>query len=161
MDLLQTAEALKQDPPARAAAKRVLANLSAPRRGIGLGQEALPDFLWRPIPGTATVRASGRFPHFTELWLGNGARPDLKESTDEAWWLGQEAWPTGAKSPDITNFELAVYPVTGAQCRPFVEQGYREDRWWSEAGGVTVVIERSPIFGMTRSGRWIITRWGV
>jgi len=35
----------------------------------------------------------------------------------------------------IANFELAAYPVTVAQFRPFIEQGgYQEDRYWSEAG---------------------------
>ena len=126
--LLQTMEALKQDAPARAAAGRALANLDDPRQGIDLGQDSLPDFQWVRIPGTAAVRTSGRFPNFTGLRLGNGARPD-PEARDE------ENWTVSAEPLELQEFELAVYPVTVAQFRPFVEQGgYREDRYWSKTG---------------------------
>ncbi len=132
--LLQASSALRDAHQDRAAVGRALARVGDPRPGVGLGAEGLPDFQWVRIPGTATVRANGQFPNFTGLRLGNGARPDLEESTDKTWWLGKEDWPASAKSPDITDFELAVYPVTVAQFRPFVERGYHEDRWWSEAG---------------------------
>lgn len=97
------------------------------RPGVGL-RDGLPDFLWARIPGTRTVRASGQFPGFTGLRLGNGAKPD-SEATDD------ENWPATAAPLDIADFDLAAYPVTVAQFKPFVEQGgYRESRYWSEDG---------------------------
>ena len=122
------------------------------------GRMSLPDFQWVRISGTAAVQSSGLFPGFAGLRLGNDVRPDLKESIDKTWWLGKEDWPADAKPLDIADFELAVYPVTVAQFRPFVEQGYREDRWWSEAGRQTAVIRRSPTYGMIRFGLWTIIR---
>ncbi|MFO1432820.1 MAG: SUMF1/EgtB/PvdO family nonheme iron enzyme [Candidatus Competibacteraceae bacterium] len=127
VDLLQTAEALKQDPLARAAAGRALANLGDPRRGIGVGLDGLPDFQWVRILGTGTVQASGQFPQFIGLRLGNGAKPDSEARDDEN-------WPVSADPLELQDFELAAYPVTVAQFRPFVEQGgYQEDRYWSKA----------------------------
>jgi formylglycine-generating enzyme required for sulfatase activity len=128
VDLLQTPTALQQDQPARATAGRDLATLGDPRRGVALGSDNLPDFQWVRIPGTVTVQASSRFPNFTGLKLGNGAKPDPEARDDEA-------WPADAKPLAIADFELAAYPLTVAQFKPFVEQnGYREDHWWSEAG---------------------------
>jgi formylglycine-generating enzyme required for sulfatase activity len=124
--LLQTPAALRHDPPARAEAGRALAWLGDPRPGVGL-REGLPDFQWVRIPGTAAVRTSGRFPNFTGLRLGNGAKPDSEA-------LDNENWSASAEPLELQDFELAVYAVTVAQFRPFVVQGYCEDRWWSEAG---------------------------
>ncbi|MCC9000826.1 MAG: SUMF1/EgtB/PvdO family nonheme iron enzyme [Candidatus Contendobacter sp.] len=127
VDLLQTPTALQQDQPARATAGRDLATLGDPRDGIGL-RNGLPDLLWVRIPGTATVQASRRFPQFAGLRLGNGVKPDPEAGNDET-------WLAGAEPLEIADFELAVYPVTVAQFRPFVEQnGYVEDRYWSEVG---------------------------
>jgi formylglycine-generating enzyme required for sulfatase activity len=111
----------------RGRAGRALATLSDPRPGIRLKKDGLPDLLWVRIPGTATVQASGRFPNFTGLRLGNGAKPD-SEARDN------ENWPTGKDPLEIADFELTAYPLTVAQFRPFVLQGYHEDRWWSAAG---------------------------
>ena len=109
-------ETMQQDKtvPAetRGRAGRALATLGDPRPGIGLNGEGLPDLRWVRIPGTAVVRESGQFPGFKELQLGDKAKP-----------------------LEIADFELAVYPATVAQFRPFVEQGgYREDRYWSKTG---------------------------
>ena len=80
------------------------------------------------IPGTQTVRDSGRFPEFTGLRLGNGAKLDY-EARDN------ENLPADAAPLEVADFELAAYPVTVAQFEPFVEQGgYREKRYWSEDG---------------------------
>ncbi|MDG4598107.1 MAG: SUMF1/EgtB/PvdO family nonheme iron enzyme [Candidatus Contendobacter sp.] len=126
--LVETPAALRQDAPARAAIGRVLAALGDPRPGVGLGSDDLPDVLWVRIPGTRAVRASGRFPGFTGLRLGNGAKPDSEASEDEN-------WPADAAPLEVVDFELAAYPVTVAQFRPFVEQdGYREERYWSANG---------------------------
>ncbi len=127
VDLLQTSKALQNDPPARATAGRVLANLDDPRRGVCVKEDGLPDLLWVRIPGTEPVRTSGRFPNFTGLRLGSGARQDSEARRDEN-------WLPNAAPLEIADFELAVYPVTVAQFRPFVEQGYREERWWSDSG---------------------------
>ncbi len=128
VDLLQTLPALQQDQPARASAGCDLAILGDPRPSVVKSRsDGLPDFQWVRIPGTAAVRTSGRFPNFTGLRLGNGARPD-SEAFDN------ENWPASAEPLELQDFELAVYPVTVAQFRPFVAQGYREDRWWSEVG---------------------------
>ena len=119
--LVETPAALRQEPQARATVGRVLAALGDPRPGVGLGPDGLPDVLWVRIPGTRTVRASGQFPDFTGLRLGNGAEPDSESD-------GNENWPADAAPLDIADFELAAYPVTVAQFKPFVEQsGYRED----------------------------------
>jgi len=104
-----------------------LARLGDSRPGVGL-KNGLPDLLWVRIPGTATVRASGRFPNFTELRLGNDAKLDSEADSDEN-------WPENAEPMEITDFELAAYPLTIAQFKPFLEQGsYQEDRYWSEVG---------------------------
>jgi formylglycine-generating enzyme required for sulfatase activity len=88
-----------------------LALLGDTRPGIGLRAEGLPDFRWASIPGTEAVRASRRFPNFTGFRLGEGVRLEIKA------------------------FELAIYPVTVAQFRPFVEQGgYQDDHYWSKTG---------------------------
>ncbi len=117
VELMQTQAALRLDQPARAAVGRVLANLGDPRPGVGV-RDGLPDLLWARIPGTQAVRDSGQFPGFSGLRLGDG-----------------ENWPAGAKPLELADFELAVYPLTVAQYRPFVQEGgYREDRWWTEAG---------------------------
>ncbi len=126
--LVETPAALRQDAPARAAVGRVLAALGDPRPGVGLGSGGLPDICWVRVPGTRTVRASGRFPGFTGLRLGNGAKPDPEAHDDEN-------WPADAAPLEIADFELAAYPVTVAQFRPFVEQGgYREQHYWSPDG---------------------------
>jgi formylglycine-generating enzyme required for sulfatase activity len=74
-----------------------------------------PHFLWVRVPGTQTFRASGQFPGFTGLRLGNGAKPDPEAGNDEN-------WPADAAPLEIADFELAAYPVTVAQFKPFVEQ---------------------------------------
>ena len=86
---------------------------------------------WARIPGTTEVKESGKFPNFTGLRLGNGARPDPDPDPESQ---PDETWLAGTPPLEIETFELAVYPVTVAQFRPFVEQGYRDDHWWSEAG---------------------------
>ena len=98
------------------------------RPGVGLRSDGLPDMRWVRIPGTQAVRDSGQFPGFAGLRLGNGAKPDSEASENES-------WPADAAPLEIADFELAAYPVTVAQFRPFVEQGgYREERYWSEDG---------------------------
>ncbi len=102
------------DVPAewRGRAGRALATLGDLRPGVGLREDGLPDLCWVKIPGTAAVRKSNRFPSFKGLKLG--------EST---------------KRLEIADFELAVYPLTMAQFRPFVERGgYQKDRYWSKTG---------------------------
>ena len=105
----------------------MLAAVGDSRPGVDL-RDGLPDLAWVRIPGTGSVWNSGRFPQFTGLRLGNGAKPD-PEARDN------ENWPTSAEPLELQDFELAVYPVTVAQFRPFVEQGgYGEERYWSKAG---------------------------
>jgi formylglycine-generating enzyme required for sulfatase activity len=113
----------------RCRAGRTLAVLGDPRPGVGLKKEdGFPDLAWARIPGTATVRESGRFPDFKGLKLGKGAKPDREADRDET-------WPQQAAPLEIVAFELAVYPVTVAQFRPFVEAGgYGEKSFWSEGG---------------------------
>lgn len=125
--LVETPAALRQEPQARAAVGRVLAALGDCRSGVGL-RDGLPDIRWVRIPGTRAVRDSGRFPGFAGLRLGNGAKPDAEAGNNEN-------WPADAVPLEIADFELAAYPVTVAQFRPFVEQdGYREKRYWSADG---------------------------
>jgi formylglycine-generating enzyme required for sulfatase activity len=116
-------------PPERDYLWRTLGRLGFDDRpGVGLGSDGLPDIRWVRIPGAHTVRASGQFPGFTGLCLGNGAKPD-PEAGDE------ENWPADTLPLDIAGFELAAYPVTVAQFKPFVKQdGYREAHYWSEDG---------------------------
>ncbi|MDS4069790.1 MAG: SUMF1/EgtB/PvdO family nonheme iron enzyme, partial [Candidatus Competibacter sp.] len=74
------------------------------------------------------MRESGRFPGFEGLKLGKGAKRDPEAGRDET-------WPRKAAPLEIAGFELAVYPVTAAQFRPFVEAGgYREKSFWSQNG---------------------------
>jgi formylglycine-generating enzyme required for sulfatase activity len=129
VDLLQTPSALRQDQPARASAGCDLAILGDPRPGVVRpGVDGLPDFQWIRIPGTATVRESRRFPNFTGLRLGKGAKPDPEAQHNEN-------WPALVEPLELQEFELTVYPVTVAQFRPFIEQGgHREDRYWSKTG---------------------------
>jgi formylglycine-generating enzyme required for sulfatase activity len=62
------------------------------------------------------------------LRLGNGAKLDPEAQSNEN-------WPADAPPLEIADFELAAYPLTVAQFKPFVEQGgYREERYWSEDG---------------------------
>ena len=68
------------------------------------------------IPGTATVRGSGRFPHFTALRLGKGAKPDSEAGDNEN-------WPVGKEPLEVADFQLAAYPLTVAQFRPFCGAG--------------------------------------
>lgn len=140
VELLNAEPPLRDDMPARAAVGRVLAAVGDPRPGVDIqnlptreGREraendGLPHVLWMPIPGTAKVKASGLFPQFTGLRLGTGAKPDPQA-------FSNEKWPAGKEPLEISDFELAAYPVTVAQFRPFVEHGaYQQDRYWSEQG---------------------------
>ena len=140
VDLLNTEAALRDDMPARAAAGRVLATIGDPRLGVtfcnplptGEGREradnAMPDFLWVRIPGTAQVIASGKFTRFDGLRLGLGAKSDPQAYSDEN-------WPENKAALHVRAFDIAAYPVTVDQFRPFVEQGcYRDNQFWSEAG---------------------------
>ena len=105
-----------------------LAEIGDCRPGVGLQQNGLPDLLWIKIPGTAAVRDSPLFSLFDGLRLGSGVKPDYKSEENEK-------WSTDNKLLEITNFELAVYPLTVAQFQPFLDQsGYQEDRYWSRAG---------------------------
>jgi formylglycine-generating enzyme required for sulfatase activity len=120
--LLETPTALEKAPQDRAAAGRDLARLGDPRAGIGLYPPGVPgggvpQMAWVAIPGTH------------DLSLGEGMRPDPEFSSEN------EAWPDQAEPLKIEAFYLAAYPVTVAQYRPFVEAGgYRQDRYWTEAG---------------------------
>ena len=127
--LVKTPAALRQEAQARAAVGRVLAVLGDPRPGVGLGSNGLPDICWVRIPGTRAVRASGQFPGFTGLRLGNnGVKRDIDAYSNEN-------WPEDMEPLEIADFELAAYPVTVAQFRPFIDQnGYQEDRYWGEQG---------------------------
>jgi formylglycine-generating enzyme required for sulfatase activity len=88
----------------------------------------MPVFQWARIPGTATVRKSGQFVNFTGLRLGRGVKPDLEADYNETWY-------EGSQPPEISDFELTVYPVTVAQFRSFVQQGdYENNDYWSESG---------------------------
>lgn len=126
VEFMRSPTALARDQPARAAVSRVLSTLGDPRPGVGL-RDGRPDLRWVRIPGTQEVLDSGRFPDFSGLRLGNGAKPD-PEAYDN------ERWPAKAEPLELADFELTVYPVTVAQFRPFVERGYLEDRWWTQAG---------------------------
>lgn len=43
--------------------------------------------------------------------------------------------PTGGQTFEVDRFWMAKYPVTNAQYARFIEAGgYREKRWWSDAG---------------------------
>jgi formylglycine-generating enzyme required for sulfatase activity len=134
-----------------------LALLGDTRPGIGLGAEGLPDFRWASIPGTEAVRASGQFPNFTGFRLGNGARPDPDPEAES-----NENWPEEAAPLEIKAFKLAIYPVTVAQFRPFVEQGgYRDACYWSKTGrpnqgegpgwwkNKTWTLPNQPVIGVT------------
>ncbi len=128
VELLPDPAALQDSFQVRFAVGRALAQEGDPRPGVRVRPNGLPDLLWVRILGTATVRNSGRFPGFVGLKLGKGSKPDPKAHYDET-------WPENAESLEIADFELAAYPVTVAQFRPFVEQGgYREERYWSKAG---------------------------
>ncbi|MDG4551659.1 MAG: SUMF1/EgtB/PvdO family nonheme iron enzyme [Candidatus Contendobacter sp.] len=112
----------------RCRAGRALAILGDPRPGVGLQEDGLPELLWVRIPGTAAVRESGRFPGFKGLKLGKGAKRDPEADSNET-------WPRKAAPLEIADFELAAYPVTVAQFRPFVEMdGYRDENFWSQNG---------------------------
>lgn len=96
-------------PVERAAAGRVLGKLGDDRPGVTgslrvEGRAPLPDMELCYVPAGA-------------FWLGEGESEHLNECLDHAYWMGR-------------------YPVTNAQFRCFVEDqdGYREDRWWTEAG---------------------------
>ena len=128
MEVMDAATALRDDQPARAAVGRVLAAVGDPRPGVGLGEDGLPDILWVPVPSTAKVIASGHYPNFTGLRLGTGAKPDKDARSNEQ-------WPVDKAPFTLDDFELAAFPVTVKQFRPFVEQGgYAEDRFWSAEG---------------------------
>ena len=134
-----------------------LALLDDKRPGIGLREKDLSDFRWVSIPSTAAVRASGRFPNFSGLRLGSGALPGPDPDAYD-----NEAWPEAAAPLEIKAFALAVYPVTVAQYRPFVEQdGYRDERYWSKTGWLyrgdgpgwwknkTWTLPNQPVIGVT------------
>ncbi len=135
--LVEAPAALRQDAPARAAVGRALAALDDPRPGVGL-RDGLPDIRWVRVPGTRAVRASGRFPGFTGLRLGNGAKSDPEARDDEN-------WPADAAPLEIADFELAAYPVTVAQFRPFVEQGGYREATLLERGRLAVAGRREPV----------------
>ncbi len=146
--LLENDSALGQAPQDRAAVGRALVRVGDPRPFVGLDENGRPDFCWARIPGTGTVRASGQFPAFAGFKMGNGLRKDPEAYDDET-------WPEGKPAFEIADFELAVYPVTAAQYRPFVDEGgYREDRYWSDEGKEVRDAEewRAP-------ARWDDSKW--
>jgi len=76
VELLQDPEALRDSFQVRFAVGRALAQEGDSRTGVGLRPDSgLPDLLWVRIPGTVTVRNSGRFPGFAGFKLGTGAKP--------------------------------------------------------------------------------------
>lgn len=90
---------------------------------------SLLDIIWAFIPGTAEVQASGRYPGFTGFKLGDGLKSDQEYHEEN------ETWPEDAPAIEIAPFWLAVYPVTFAQFRPFVEgDGYKNPRYWTDDG---------------------------
>ncbi len=129
-------------PPERAAAGSALALLPPPPKGPaaggdprpGVGVEAgVPDILWCLVPPGPFLMGSRK-----------GDDPDAYE--DE---MPQHEY-------DIAYpYFIARYPVTNAQFRAFVEdpEGYRDKRWWTEAGwewhrGRTSPIMVGGVFGL-------------
>ena len=111
------AEALKDDDAIlRAHAGRALGKLDADTRtGVGLRDDGLPDILWRSVPGGT-------------LMMGSSKDDEDAES--------EEYGPEGKPFPvPVDAFQLAAYPVTNTQFRPFVEDdGYVNRDYWTEAG---------------------------
>lgn len=128
--LLESKDALMKALRDRAEAGCALASLRDTRDGVGLKPgSALPDILWVPIPGTAEVRASGRYLGFDGFKLGEGLKEDPKFAQDN------EKWPANAPAVDVAAFQLAAYPTTVAQFRPFVESdSYENPDYWTKAG---------------------------
>jgi hypothetical protein len=90
---------------------------------------SLLDIIWAPIPGTAEVQASGRYPGLTGFTLGDGLRSDQEYHKED------ETWPEDAPTIAIAPFWLATHPVTVAQFRPCMEgDGYKNPRYRTEDG---------------------------
>ncbi len=98
-------------PPLRAALGSALGALGDPRPGVGLEPDSrLPALVWCPIP----------------------EGPFLLGPNDDE----EEAYSDERPQHELTlpTFYIARYAVTNAQFAPFVEAGYDQRRWWSEAG---------------------------
>jgi formylglycine-generating enzyme required for sulfatase activity len=113
--------------PDRAAAGRTLSALGDPRPGISVSthpQFPIPNILWSPIPAGTLYMGSRRGETFQ-------TPSGTQEPND---W---EYWPDGEpRAIPIRAFQLAAYPITVAQFRPFVEapDGWTSDKWWTKVG---------------------------
>jgi formylglycine-generating enzyme required for sulfatase activity len=97
------------------------------RPGVGLRPDGLPDIAWHEVPA------------------GTFAMGGDRKVENRAW--------AGAVIDLPAPFWLARYPVTCAQFRPFVEAGgYRERRYWTEAGWRWKQERAQPIY-------WKDPRW--
>ncbi|MGH8570130.1 MAG: hypothetical protein ACREXU_19520, partial [Gammaproteobacteria bacterium] len=158
--LLESKDALMKALRDRAEAGCALASLRDTRDGVGLKPgSALPDVLWVPIPGTAEVRASGRYLGFDGFKLGEGLKEDPKFAQDN------EKWPANAPAVDVAAFQLAAYPTTVAQFQPFVEGDGYENRITGPKragrGARGDAAARRPLFGTIPAGISIIIPWPV
>jgi formylglycine-generating enzyme required for sulfatase activity len=109
-------------PVQRAAAGVTLGQLGDPRRGVGLRRDGLPDIDWVPI-------AAGPFIMGSDKQVDPGAQD--------------------SETPQFTchlitqPYRMARYPITVAQYACFVEaDGYRERRFWTDAGWSWQVKEK-------------------
>lgn len=121
-------------PERRACAGRSVAELGDSRPGV-LAPNGVPDFEWCEVP----------------------AGPFMMGGDPDAWY----AWAGGEFSLDYT-FWIAKYPVTVAQYEPFVTVGgYRERRYWTDAGWQQREADNWPEPGYWDDPQWHIANHPV
>jgi len=155
-ELLETGSALAGSVRDRAAAGRTLGRLGDCRPGVGLCPTGatgalLPDISWVAVPGTAEAPRLPGHKDFQTFKLGDGVKrePEYPDA--------DELWPQDQPGIDLPAFYMAVFPVTVAQFRPFMDDGgYGRRQWWTQAGWDWRQTE-----GVVAPGYWDDPEWTV
>ncbi len=109
--LVRVLEAGQMAAVERVAAGCILAKLGDPRPGVGVGEDGLPDIVWREVPASS----------FTMGSLDNSLSLVGKE--------------TPQRQVDLATFRVSRYPVTNVQFAAFVRAGgYQKRQYWTGAG---------------------------
>lgn len=149
--LYEPAITSRTSPLAKAEWGRILAHSDKGdhRPGVGKNQDGLPDIVWCEVP-------AGSF-----LMKGDPGVPGIELITEDK----QLLLPY--------KFWISKYPITYSQYEPFVDQGYKDKKYWSISGwnwkgsqsqprfweDPSIHIPNHPVVGVTWYEAFAYTQW--